>query len=218
MPKLLEYKPDIIIFIEDFDTDSPSIDAKVRGLIINEFSEKVQHKIYILKEFGITEAMKTQWLKENNQPNIPEFSDDFRYKVKKGLDGMEPTFYTEYNSFIYACDKLEDRKTSIANFMRQNMQITVDLHKQLQDYLKIEYRKDTIFAAKTIKESDVLLGQRLKKMHGNMLEDLTYLSLALIQKSNFDETRTEYRNYNFPPQFLDKAIAWMNKELIITED
>lgn len=55
-------------------------------------------------------------------------------------------------------------------------------------------------------------------MHGNMLEDLTYLSLALIQKSNFDGTRTEFRNYNFPPQFLDKAIAWMNKELIITED
>ena len=98
------------------------------------------------------------------------------------------------------------------------MQITAELFKQLQDYLKVEYRKDTIFAAKTIKESDVLLGKRLKKMHGNMLEDLTYLSLALIQKSNFDGTRAEFRNYNFPPQFLDKAIAWMTKELIITED
>ena len=49
------------------------------------------------------------------------------------------------------------------------MQITADLFKQLQDYLKVEYRKDTIFAAKTMKESDVLLGKRLKKMHGNML-------------------------------------------------
>lgn len=131
---------------------------------------------------------------------------------------MEPTFYTEYNSFIYACDRLEDRKASIANYMRQNMQITSDLFKQLQEYLKVEYRKDTIFAMKTIKELDVPFGQKLKKMHGNMLEDLTYLSLALIQKSNFDGIRADYRNYNFPPHFLDKAIAWITQKLIIIEN
>lgn len=73
---------------------------------MNEFSEKVQHKIYVLKEFGITEEMKLLWLRENNQPDLPEFSTEFCNKVQKCLDCMEPTFYTEYNSFIYACDKL----------------------------------------------------------------------------------------------------------------
>ena len=92
VPKMLEFKPDIIVYIEDFDSDYASIDAKVRGLIVNEFSEKVQHKIYVLKEFGITEEMKSQWLRDNNQPNIPEFSYEFCSKVQKHLDVTLPTY------------------------------------------------------------------------------------------------------------------------------
>lgn len=49
-----DFKPDTIIYIEDFDTDTVSIDPKIRGLIVNQLSEKVQQKIYVFKEFGIT--------------------------------------------------------------------------------------------------------------------------------------------------------------------
>jgi hypothetical protein len=60
--KMIDFKPDIIIYIEDFDCDEVSIDPKVRGLIINHLSSKVQNKIYVFKEFGITEQMKLNWL------------------------------------------------------------------------------------------------------------------------------------------------------------
>ena len=143
---------------------------------------------------------------------MPVFKDGFEKEVKEERERRESTQDTAC-SFIDIYDALPDRKSYISSFVQQNMYVTGELFKQLQDYLKVEYRKDTIFAAKNIKESDILLGQKLKKMHGYMLEDLTYLSLALIQKSNFDGIKSEYRNYNFPPQFLDKAITRMNNEL-----
>ncbi len=62
VPKMNDFKPDSIIYVENFDNDAVSIEAKVRGMIINQFSEKVQQKIYVFKEFGITESMKTSWL------------------------------------------------------------------------------------------------------------------------------------------------------------
>lgn len=60
LSKMIEYKPDIIICIEDFDCNQVSIDPQVRGLILNDFSAKVQNKIYVFKEVGFTEDMKQQ--------------------------------------------------------------------------------------------------------------------------------------------------------------
>jgi hypothetical protein len=51
-----------------------------------------------------------------------------------------------------------------------------------------------------------------------MLEDLTYLSLALIQKSNFDAILKEFRNYIFPVNFLERVIWWIRNELQIIEN
>lgn len=48
IPKVVDFKPDVILFIEDFD-DKPLVDPKVRGLILNLLSEKVQHKIYVFR-------------------------------------------------------------------------------------------------------------------------------------------------------------------------
>jgi hypothetical protein len=47
--KMIDFKPDIIIYMEDYDSDCVVIDPRIRGLIINEFSSKVQNKIYIFK-------------------------------------------------------------------------------------------------------------------------------------------------------------------------
>lgn len=61
--RMTEFKPDIIIYLEDYDSDEIAIEPRIRGLILNEFSAKVQNKIYVLKEFGITRKMidmKTQ--------------------------------------------------------------------------------------------------------------------------------------------------------------
>ena len=46
--KMVDFKPDIILFIEDFD-DQVLVDSKIRGLIVNQLSEKVQHKIYVFR-------------------------------------------------------------------------------------------------------------------------------------------------------------------------
>jgi hypothetical protein len=73
IPKMVDFKPDVILFIEDFD-DRPFIDPKVRGLIVNLLSEKVQHKMYVFREFGVTSGMKMEWLKEHHQEQeAPEF-------------------------------------------------------------------------------------------------------------------------------------------------
>lgn len=46
--KMVDFKPDVILFIEDFD-DKPLVDPTIRGLIVNLLSEKVQHKIYVFR-------------------------------------------------------------------------------------------------------------------------------------------------------------------------
>lgn len=46
---MIEFKPDIVILIEDYDGAQPGVEPDVKGLIINEISSKVQNKIYILK-------------------------------------------------------------------------------------------------------------------------------------------------------------------------
>jgi hypothetical protein len=63
---MIDFKPDVILFIEDFD-DKVLVDSKVRGLIVNQLSEKVQHKIYVFREFGVTSAMKMEWLNDHHQ-------------------------------------------------------------------------------------------------------------------------------------------------------
>jgi hypothetical protein len=35
---MVDFKPDVIILIEDFDGDTPAVDPKVRGLIVNQLS------------------------------------------------------------------------------------------------------------------------------------------------------------------------------------
>lgn len=53
--KMIEFKPDVIIFMEDTIEDRIGINPQVKGLILNDFSTKVQNKIYIFKEFGLTD-------------------------------------------------------------------------------------------------------------------------------------------------------------------
>jgi len=52
MDKMTEFKPDLVIFIEDFPCDQVCINPKVQGLIFNEISSRVQNKIFIFKEVG----------------------------------------------------------------------------------------------------------------------------------------------------------------------
>lgn len=52
MDKMTEFNPDMIIFTEEFPCDEVTIDPKIKGMIINEVSSRVQNKIFIFKEVG----------------------------------------------------------------------------------------------------------------------------------------------------------------------
>lgn len=49
-------------------------------------------------------------------------------------------------------------------------------------------------------------------MHEILLDDLTYMSLALIQKSTFQEPQKLYRNHIFKVPFMENVIKWMIDE------
>ena len=53
----------------------------------------------------------------------------------------------------------------------------------------------------------------LKKMRGELFEELSYISLALLQRENFQSTNACFRNYTFPTDFLKRFIAWANAKL-----
>jgi intergrase/recombinase len=118
---------------------------------------------------------------------------------------------TSGSTFIEESDKNPgDRRDSMKTCIDQNMRITSGVFKKLQDHLKAEYRKGSIHAVNP-RETDTVFAEQIKTLHKNALEDLTYLSLALIQKSNFDETLSAYRNYIFPPRFLERTMLWLQR-------
>ena len=57
IPKVGEFKPDIIIYMEDIDSSEVGVKSDIRGLILNDLSAKVQNKIYVFIEFGMTNEM-----------------------------------------------------------------------------------------------------------------------------------------------------------------
>lgn len=51
-----------MIFIDDLPCDKVNMDTKVKSLILNEISTRVQNKIYVFKEIGPTEEIRSQFL------------------------------------------------------------------------------------------------------------------------------------------------------------
>ena len=157
---MIDFKPDVILFIEDFD-DKPLVDSKIRGLILNLLSEKVQHKIYVLREFGVTSDMKMEWLNAHQEQEVPEFSYSFCQKISSIMS-------TSGSTFIEESDRHPERKDSIKGFIDQNMRVTSGVFEKLQKHLKAEYRKGSILAGIS-KETDPVFVEQLKALHKNAL-------------------------------------------------
>jgi hypothetical protein len=56
---MADFKPDIVIFIEDSPCDSLIVESRIKALVLNEISSKVQTKMFLFHEIGplnLTEA------------------------------------------------------------------------------------------------------------------------------------------------------------------